>query len=54
MKYVEPEGYLGIMNCRQRMAYALAPIDNMPRAKKVEIFLNNFYICKLSNFEVLA
>ncbi|CAH0713794.1 unnamed protein product, partial [Brenthis ino] len=36
MKTVEP-GYLGIMNCKTRYCYALAPADKMPGEKDVTL-----------------
>lgn len=30
-----PPGYLGIMNCKYRLCYALAPVDKMPADKNV-------------------
>ncbi|XP_038216485.1 uncharacterized protein LOC119835620 [Zerene cesonia] len=34
LKLVYP-GYLGILNCKYRFCYALAPVDNMPTVKNV-------------------
>ncbi|CAG9559071.1 unnamed protein product [Danaus chrysippus] len=30
-----PPGYLGIMNCKYRLCYALAPVDKMPADKNI-------------------
>ncbi|XP_072934059.1 uncharacterized protein [Epargyreus clarus] len=36
VKYVEP-GYLGIMNCKYRICYALAPVQNMPKPEDLKL-----------------
>lgn len=38
MKTVEP-GYLGIMNCKTRYCYALAPADKMPGEEDVSFLV---------------
>jgi hypothetical protein len=29
------DGYLGMINCERQIAYALAPVENMPKPEKV-------------------
>ncbi|CAB3246291.1 unnamed protein product [Arctia plantaginis] len=36
MKVIEPYGYLALLNCKYRICYALAPVNNMPYYGKYE------------------